>query len=201
MLGFGTVRTLALAAGIIGRFPAGTGPAFDRAAFWQHSIGTGVCASVLAAATGHNGEQAFTAGLLHVVGRLMLDVHFPQEFAQVVAYHDEQECTFLEAERAVLGLDDAGIGGEMARQWKLPVPIQEAIRDYPHPREGGSAMADLVHVADVVCHALEIGNAGDKWVPNLDEGAWARLGLDWQAVPRCFGNIEHQNAGLTLLID
>lgn len=201
VLGFHAVRSLALASGIIGQFSPSEGRQFDRLAFWQHAIGTGVAARVLANTLGRNAEEAFAAGLLHDVGKLVLDAHFHEDFCAVLAHLKSNDSTMLEAEKSVLGMDHATIGYEVARQWKFPTAIQQAIRDHQHPdAQTASMLTDMVHVANVLVHALEIGNGGDDIVPKLSEAAWLRLGIHWEELGVLLKEIERQNAGANLLL-
>lgn len=201
VLGFHAVRSLALASGIIGQFSPAEGKQFDRLAFWQHAIGTGVAARVLANVLGRNAEEAFAAGLLHDVGKLVLDAHFHEDFCAVLSYVKNNDCTMLEAEKSVLGMDHAAIGYEVARQWRFPSAIQQAIRDHQHPdAQAASMLTDIVHAANVLTHSLEIGNGGDDIVPRLSEAAWQRLNVHWEELPVLLKEIERQNAGANLLL-
>jgi putative nucleotidyltransferase with HDIG domain len=201
VLGFNNIRSLAVAAGIINQFPPAEGKVFDRTQFWRHSIGTGVCAKVLAARFGKDQEEAFTAGLLHDIGVLVLDAYFHQDFERVLAYGVAEDCFFTQAESAVLGLSHGAIGFEVARQWKFPPAIQCAIRDHHLPDSGTPAsLTDMVHLANVLCHALEIGRVSSDLVPSLSEGAWQRLGLVWGGMGSIFRDIERLNASVNLLM-
>lgn len=200
VLGFHNVRSLVAAAGIINQFPVSEGNGFDRLAFWQHGIGTAVCAQVLAKALGRDQALAFTAGLLHDVGRLVLDAYFHDDFKAAMAHCMAEDSTLLDAELAVLGVEHAQVGFELARRWKFPVSIQQAIRDHHQPEREQAALTDLVHTANVLCHALDIGNAGYEMVPPLSSGAWTRLGLDWEKVPAQMAEIGQLYAGAHLLV-
>lgn len=201
VLGFHNIRSLVMAAGIINQFPPGGGKSFDRMEFWRHAIGTGVCARVLAARLGQDREVAFSAGLLHDVGKLVLDACFHEDFERVLACRAAHDCAMLEAERAALGTTHAAIGFEVARQWKFPPAIQRAIRDHHQPDGGDtSVLTDMAHLANVLCHALEIGNAGYDCVPPLSAGAWERLGLAWADMGEMLHEIERVNASVNLLV-
>lgn len=200
VLGFHNVRSLVAAAGIINQFPVSEGNGFDRLAFWQHGIGTAVCAQVLAKALGRDQALAFTAGLLHDVGRLVLDAYFHDDFKAAMAHCMAEDSTLLDAELAVLGVEHAQVGFELARRWKFPVSIQQAIRGHHQPGREQAALTDLVHMANVLCHALDIGNAGYEMVPPLSSGAWTRLGLDWEKMPAQMAEIEQLYAGAHLLV-
>lgn len=200
VLGFHNVRSLVAAAGIIGQFPETDRPGFDRTGFWQHSIGTAACAQVLAKSLGQNQALAFTAGLLHDIGKLALDAYFHEDFQLALAHRVAEDSTLLEAEHAVLGVGHALVGHELARRWKFPAAIQLAIRDHHQPEREPGTLTDLVHVANVLCHALDIGNAGYEMVPHLSSSAWSRLGLDWDTMPALWTETEQQYVGLRLLI-
>lgn len=200
VLGFHNVRSLVAAAGIINQFPVSEGKGLDRLALWQHGIGTAVCAQVLAKALGRDQALAFTAGLLHDIGRLVLDAYFHEDFKAAMVHCTAEDSTLLDAERAVLGMEHAQVGFELARRWKFPVSIQQAIRDHHQPEREQAALTDLVHTANVLCHALDIGNAGYEMVPPLSSSAWTRLGLDWEKMPAQMAEIEQLYAGAHLLV-
>jgi putative nucleotidyltransferase with HDIG domain len=159
-----------------------------------------VCARVIAHSLGRPAEEAFTAGLLHDIGRLVLDANFHEDFSQVLEYREAHDCLLPEAERAVLGIDHATVGFEVARQWKFPLPVQAAIRDHHQPDAEPSPLTDVIHFANVLAHALEIGNAGYDRVPPLFPGAWERLGGDWEMLEASLPEIERLNAGANLLV-
>jgi len=198
VLGFSNVRSLAIAGGVIEQFSSAGQDGFDRLAFWRHSIGTAVCAKVLAEHTGRNPETAFTAGLLHDIGKLVMDISFPEHYDRVLQYCAKTDCTIGVAEKEILGVDHALVGYELAKRWKFPLPIQQAIRDHHAPQQ--EPLSDLMHAANVLCHALDIGNSGYEAVPPLSAAAWDRLELEWQALRPCFAEIERLNAAASLLL-
>lgn len=199
VLGFHAVRSMALAAGIINAFPPGVGGRFDRLAFWQHAVGTGVCARVLAARLGKDAEAAFTAGLLHDIGKLAMHVYYPEVFESVLASRGTDKA-LIDTERLVLGFDHAAVGYEVARNWHFPPAIGQAIRDHHQPDAAPTFYTDVVHVANTLCCALDIGSGGDDLVPPLAPGAWERLGLGWERLGQCLHEIERANASMNLLM-
>lgn len=191
VLGFDSVRSLVTAAGIVGQFGGQAGVAFDFTAFWRHAVGTALCAKSVARQAGCNQEFAFVSGLLHDIGRLVLVTRFPDQYGAALAMQRESECDMLRAERSVLGLDHAMVGRALAQHWKFPDLIQRAIGHHHAP--GRADLGDIpsvVHVANVIAHALDLDGDEDEMVPPLAQDAWDSLKLDAQALRRVFAETE-----------
>lgn len=178
VLGFHSIRTLVTACAISTSFPPGTGGRFDFKAFWRHSIATAVCAKQLAVHLKLNPDTAFTAGLLHDIGTLVLATRFPAEYAQVLAWRQEHDCHILEAEQAVFGLDHTAAGSALAAYWKFPVTIQSAVADHHRDNFAGPASLQLiVHAANTIAHALDLSGQEDDLAPPMSDMVWQALAL------------------------
>lgn len=104
---------------------------FDYRKLWHHSVAVAECSRQLAIRTGINPDLAFTAGLLHDIGDLVIVMLFPNEFIQLVKISEK---IGIEAEQKLLGFDHATIGGKAIQYWNLPQEIQEAIEQHEkHP--------------------------------------------------------------------
>lgn len=178
VLGFDSVRTLVAGGGIIDTL-SGAGAAIDLAGFWRHSVANAVCARSLARHTGQNPENAFIAGLLHDIGRLVLATRFPAGYGEATARHERGDGRQLEAEHAVLGIDHQRVGLMLAESWKFPPLIRRAIGNHHRP-EGDDlgGLASVVHVADAIVHALDLAGEPGELVPPLFDDAWDSLHLD-----------------------
>ena len=188
VLGFRTVRSLVLGAAMVGVFNHCACKGFVSDRFWRHSLAVAVCARTLARVTRANAESAFTAGLLHDIGRYVLALCFPVQYEAVLHYQQAHGCPHLSAERAVLGIDHVQAGAELALAWGLPAPLVSEIRGHHAP--AGDAAADLIHFADVLAHALELGCESAPTVPPMDEGVCERLGVDAATLLPLFPQIE-----------
>jgi putative nucleotidyltransferase with HDIG domain len=190
-LGFQTTRNLITAAAITGCFPAGSCPGFDDRAFWRHSIATAACARVLARRMRFNQDYAFTAGLLHDIGRLVLVTRFPQQYAQVLAQQAAQDGYLLDCERAVLGLDHVAAGVALARHWNFSDTMRQAIAHHHDPETAGAGfLATIIHVANAVVHALDLAREEGELVPVVSAVAWTALGLSEEAYLHLFRETE-----------
>ena len=111
-IGFREVRAIVLGLSVINMFSQEQkNVGFDRADFWKKSLVTAVIARMLAEeAPAVDSDDAFIAGLLIDLGRIVLDEHFTAEFARAVAVADKYRVSLVEAERKILGIDHQGIG-------------------------------------------------------------------------------------------
>jgi putative nucleotidyltransferase with HDIG domain len=192
VLGLRTVRGVVTAAGLAGSFRRHAG--FDHDAFWRHSIGSALCAQALAGELRRDdAELAFTVGLLHDIGRLALASAFGPAYAEVEQWRRDQDCPDGEAERAVLGIDHAEVGGLIARQWNFAPPIVDAIREHHAPPDAAVVtLTGIAHVADAIAHALGLAGDADEAVPALVLPVWAACRLDDAACIRLFAHTEAQ---------
>jgi putative nucleotidyltransferase with HDIG domain len=192
VLGLRTVRGVATAAGLAGSFRRHAG--FDHDAFWRHSIGSALCAQALAGELRRDdGDLAFTVGLLHDIGRLALASAFAPAYAEAERWRRDNDCPASEAERAVLGIDHAEVGGLIARQWNFAPAIVDAIREHhAPPADAGLTLTAIAHVADAIAHALGLAGDADEAVPTLVLPVWTACRLDDAACVRLFAHTEAQ---------
>ncbi|WP_432740318.1 HDOD domain-containing protein [Methylobacter sp. G7] len=122
---------------------------FNYRQLWHHSVAVAECARQLACLSGNSTEFAFTAGLLHDIGRLVIDRLFPGEFNQII---NESATPLIETERRILGFDHMSIGGMAAQHWNLPVAIQQAIEQHETPPEADTdtSLGLLVYTANLL---------------------------------------------------
>ena len=202
MLGLQTIRSIALSASMIGRFPVRSGfGAFDFVAFWRHCIETALAARALAALSGRSTALAYTGGLLHDVGRLVLAYQFPATHAAVLEHSGTHSCSLLQAERELLRFDHCTIGQALAQHWKLPPEITAAIGQHHDENPGlGDPLPLLVHVADAMAHGMQGLRAGDTLEPVVCADQWKSLGLqdgDLELVVRDV--LQRQDAAFSIL--
>lgn len=192
VLGLRTVRDAVTAAGLAGSF--GRHPGFDHDAFWRHSLGSALCAQVLATELGRDdADLAFTVGLLHDIGRLALASAFAPAYAEVEQWRHDKDCPLGDAEYAVLGIDHAEVGKLIARQWNFAPAIVDAIHQHHVPPvSAGLTLTGIAHVADAIAHALGLAGDVDESVPPLVLPVWAACGLDEAACMRVFAQAEAQ---------
>ncbi|MQA22039.1 HDOD domain-containing protein [Rugamonas rivuli] len=191
VLGFHAIRTLVTACSVTDSFAPVPGSQFDFPAFWRHSIASAVCARVLAPHVRVNPDTAFTAGLLHDLGTLVLASRFPDDYRRVHAYRIEHDCTAEPAQLAVFGIDHAAVGSALAAHWKFPAPIQAAVAEHHQPGgDGPATLSTVIYVANIVAHALDLSAQEDDQAPPLSLAAWQKLGLSDAAWAGVFAETE-----------
>jgi putative nucleotidyltransferase with HDIG domain len=192
-LGFQSTRNLITAAAVTGCFAGGGCAGFNDKAFWRHSIATAACARVLARRMRFNQDYAFTAGLLHDIGRLVLVSSFPERYAEVIAWRAAHDCELLVAERTMLGTDHLAAGVALAEHWNFSDTMKLAIAHHHGPEAPGAGfLATIIHVANAIVHALDLAREDDDLVPPLSPVAWSALGLSEEAYLHVFRETELQ---------
>jgi putative nucleotidyltransferase with HDIG domain len=192
-LGFQTTRNLITAAAVTGCFAHGKCAGFNDRGFWRHSIATAACARVLARRMRFNQDYAFTAGLLHDIGRLVLVSTYPERYAEAIAWRAANDCELRVAEREVLGVDHVAAGVALAEHWNFSDTMKLAIGQHHDPEAPGAGfLSTLVHVANAIVHALDIAGEEDDLVPAVSAVAWNALGLNEEAYLHVFRETELQ---------
>lgn len=127
LLGMGKLRTLVIASGLVGALKQID--SVDMEKFWQQTFNTAGRARWFAELGGHDGDQAFTAGMLHNLGTLLLAIGAPKIYRDVEEYVRGGK-TRSQAESALMGFDTAHVGAELARRWKFPESLVAAIENH-----------------------------------------------------------------------
>jgi putative nucleotidyltransferase with HDIG domain len=130
MLGFKQVRQVSVGASMMNAFNrGGLNDGFDVDLFWGHSVGVAVAAEALAKKTlGAKPEDAYTAGILHDIGRLVLRQVMPAEFSQAVVMARSGQMPLHVAELETTGYAHDEIGMALGQKWKFPGHLVDAVR-------------------------------------------------------------------------
>jgi putative nucleotidyltransferase with HDIG domain len=201
LLGRRTLGSLLTVATVSRQFEAGTCPTFQFSGFWRHTLAVALASRGVALAQGGDEDQAFTVGLLHDIGRLALAAHFPAQMGAAIQRSQEADAGLTEIERQVLGTDHGEVGAQVAAQWHFPAEVVQAIAGHHAPSAvagGGASLADIVHVADAMAHALDLAGDPHEMVPAIDNAAWDRLALAPRTVLQIFHDTESGVAELCL---
>jgi putative nucleotidyltransferase with HDIG domain len=204
ILGFANIRNLVLTASVFDMFSSKGGDKyFDQEEFWKHSFACGTTSKLIAKNLGIKDlEEVFIWGLFHDIGKLVLDTYFHDDFKEVISLVKEEEILIKDAEKKLLGFDHAAVGGEVANKWNLPPLLIKAIRFHHNPTRANESMrmVAIVHLADVLCRAIGLGNGGDNKIPCINERPWKVLNFNQQIVKRLFSEMEQEIAHYQTLL-
>ncbi len=154
ILGFNTVRGLVLSASIFKIFEGqagATAKGLDHKKFWEHSMATAMVSRRLAEELRlPDMDDAFSSGMLHDIGKIVLDVYFKKYYQDVLLRAKENRrpthgLPFLVVEQHMLGTDHTAIGAFLANKWKLPPTITNVIEFHHRPQDAENCQP-LVYV-------------------------------------------------------
>lgn len=134
---------------------------------WDHSLSAAIGARMLASYTKSkiSPNLAFTAGLLHDIGKAVISEFLKGHTEDMTAQFDDGSVeSFLEAERNIAGADHAELGYELSQHWKLPAHLAMAIRYHHHPGDVEDEHKELVyavHLGDIMAMTAGRGTGAD----------------------------------------
>jgi putative nucleotidyltransferase with HDIG domain len=149
--------------------------------FCRHSLCVAIAAEQLAALTGRlDRGLAYTAGLLHEIGKLAV-AHACGGFFPAIRQHQQfHHCTWLEAEQCVLGYTHATVGGELLTGWRFPENLVAVAAHLQHPARAPADLAPLmahVHAAKYLATCMGAGVAEDGFLFELDSAFLSEWGF------------------------
>lgn len=181
VLGFEEIKRICLAISVLGMLGGDSPQDEERLHFWRHCFDTAALAELIARELHRGSQGAFTAGLLHDIGRAVLDQKFPELYDAVRRCQTEAGCAAAQAEEALLGVTHAEVGFWLAERWNLPPLLAEAIRFHHQPGAAtdGAPMAAVVHIADVLAHRRSVEELDGKPQREVDPVALQTLGIGY----------------------
>ncbi len=185
-VGFLQTKSLVVGMSVIKTFTKGMKSAgFDRVLFWRHSVSAAILAKLLSELLRMgNSEVAFIAGLLHDVGKLLLDEFVPMDFSAAVLESIRRRIPLIDAEPGVLQTTHAEVGPAVLTAWRFPEAVVTAVRNHHYLVADANSLptpvrelCDVVFVANRLAKATGHGHGGDLALEEVPEAIWVRLGL------------------------
>jgi putative nucleotidyltransferase with HDIG domain len=149
-------------------------------ALWRYSVASALLARKLAAARRMTDEHfIFTAALLKDIGKVVLDQYVGASRQKIQALVAEGNCSFREAEKAVIGIDHAELGAMVAQVWQFSPKMVEIIGNHHHPGQAVLAKEEtaLVHAGDVLCMMMGANSGLDGLAYRFDRQTIESIGL------------------------
>jgi len=162
--------------------------------FFIHSAFSGAAMRVLVE-SGHpnpqvqSGEEAFVCGLLHDIGKVILDEFLPEECVKVARLCQKEHMPAHVAEKEIIGVDHAEVGARLAQKWKLPDGISDGIACHHDLRRSNVRMYQqvgaMIGIADYLC--ITAGLAVDEnAVAVVDDEVWQLTNITSHEIPGLF---------------
>ncbi|MFH1215826.1 MAG: HDOD domain-containing protein [Pseudomonadota bacterium] len=129
VLGFNTVKNLALSVSIHSLFKKQTDSRIDLEGLWRHSLGCAAAAKIIIANTNVKlGEEAFLFGILHDIGKILIIHSAPREYEKILQLMQEENIPEKDAELQVIETTHQKLGAMLLEHWKFPDAITQAVK-------------------------------------------------------------------------
>ncbi len=183
LVGAEAVRTLVLGMSVLGVFPSRTDSPLDHRGFWRHCLASAMYAeAVMARVSPALAAKAFCAGLLHDIGKLVLDFAMPEEYARVLGAAADGLRSLEDVERETLGVTHADVGRDMLARWKLPEVYEETVWCHHAPvkiiDDDQHLISMAVAVANTLSHLTALGSSGNFFPAQVPAALLKRLAVD-----------------------
>lgn len=182
-IGFRMVRSIATLTAVFEMFEPESGTiSFDRFGSWIHSLSVGIIAEYIArqAKTGFV-EDAFMAGIIHDLGKLVFDDHLHEEYQKILETTVREDIPERKAEDQALNITHELMGSTVAKRWKISTDVCHAVAHHHADAEMAGrehatlSLSALIYAANLITKALLIGDAGDWRTPPMPYTLWKTM--------------------------
>lgn len=179
ILGLNTLKSLiytVLAKDLLGKEVKGY--ALNKGDLWRHSIACAIiCREIARKKRLWDVESFFVAGLLHDIGKIILDEYLQPEYEEVVKKISESLEPFNVIEKELLGFDHQEVGGLLAKKWNLPDFLISAISHHHDIENITTISSKVVHVGDGITLMMGYGLGIDGLMYQLSQDILEEFGL------------------------
>jgi HD-like signal output (HDOD) protein len=182
LLGMTHVRSLVMAAALGSGFK--NVPGIDLKQFWRYSLRVADISRSLASLLGQNPGNAFTAGLIHSVGILIMHIVMPEEMVQLDMRTPPLDLDRATGEIALFGYSYADVGAGMIEKWQFPQEMVASLKNQINPFEGEAydTLGGLLHIASWRARAEELQLDSNGLATTFPDMVGLTLGLDMDSV-------------------
>jgi putative nucleotidyltransferase with HDIG domain len=163
-----------------------TGYGLEQGELWKHSVAAAVAAQLVARKLGDNENLAFTATLLHDIGKTILSHSLNAEYSKIVKETDGNGHSLLEVETKLFGINHAEVGGQLLQHWNFPPNIVAAVWFY-HAPKGARAhqrLASCVYLGDMISCFMGHGYGHSAFALRARAEVLSTLELTAQSIPQ-----------------
>jgi HD-like signal output (HDOD) protein len=188
ILGFNAIKNLVLSTSVMEAFKGTeSGENFRMDLLWIHSASVAGVSRLLAERSGvADPEEAFVAGLLHDIGKVLLWNSEPKLLSGCIQASEAHKIPLDDVEMRILGFGDCEIAAVLADRWRFPVSLRDSLRWRPQPERAGSSapLTSAIHCANILCIAMGASPIAKPVLPCPSTKAWQLMGLHHDDVLR-----------------
>lgn len=169
----------------------GSGYALEQGDLWKHSVAVGIMAKLLTRhIKGVDAGSAFTAGLLHDIGKRFLSSFVADDFNVIVKKVDDEHCSFVAAEKELLGINHADLGAIILQKWEFPAEQIEAVKCH-HDSDAleKDALTALVALSNSLVITMGIGVGADGLASRLHVKGLERFAIGAEDIQLCMADL------------
>ncbi|MGC8778547.1 MAG: HDOD domain-containing protein [Candidatus Caldatribacteriaceae bacterium] len=193
ILGFQTIKSMVMATTVSEMLKKPLqGYALEQGELWKHSQTSAIAARMLARETKFSRlEVAYTASLLHDIGKLILNTYLSELYQEVLEKVEGERLTFTQAEEAVFGFNHAQAGAKICEKWNLPPELVEAIALHHEPERAtiNPKLVAITHIADFVSVSIGMGVGIDGFLYAISPEAVVLLGISETQIDRLLAQL------------
>jgi HD-like signal output (HDOD) protein len=208
ILGLKVINTIVLSLTVFDLFPhEKKSSLFNRTAFWRHSTSCALICRFLAEKmkkfVPFDAEEAFCAGLLHDIGKVVMEQYLHEDFHKALKHAKQHRVPLFEAEQETLGYAHTDVAQWLTSGWQLPVELQLPLV-YHHDPQHATDCADIValcHYADFLCYELKLTIDEDYSAPPLNQASADLLELSPQDIDDLAGRLSMELERVNVFCD
>ena len=174
------------------------GYGFDSEDLMRHSLAVALSSKIIAEKIDPNlANEAHTAGLIHDIGKIILDTYISEMKERFSRFLENEQRTFLSAEKQIIGFDHAEIAFEICKKWNIPNAMTQAIRYHHCPSSSQKEkLPYILHLADYIAAKIGGGYDSDDLLYQLEEGTMNYLGIQFKDVSTIMSEVMESIAQL-----
>lgn len=170
----------------------------EQGELWEHSLVTAIASRLVCKynKTPIHSNCAFTAGIVHDIGKAIISGFLVGSTGQMVSEIDKQAvANYIEAEGSILETDHCEVGHALAKHWRLPQAYQDVILYHHRPDEAPDESRQLtyaVHIGDILAMMTGAGTGSDSMLYELNPNYSKHFSLNQQTIPLLLLELDHE---------
>ncbi|MGQ9646108.1 MAG: HDOD domain-containing protein [Thermodesulfobacteriota bacterium] len=171
---------------------------------WQHSVACALLPQIISKRLGGEATPThFTVALLHDIGKMVLGKFVKDYFAEIQKRVSAKDLTFAQAEKEVLGIDHAELGGRILEQWGFPAVMVSAVRYHhtPFAGVGDGEMVRLVCLCDLIAMMSGRGGGADESFDHTQDELMRHFQLKEEDIQQLMAELDDRFKAMSDLLE